>query len=348
MQVPRRNLKSSLSLSQALKNIAHFVINKACALHHSLTNRCNKYFKSASLRQVFFIIFLFTLLFSLTLTFIPESETRSPGYPNEKITGYDGYSKDSRQPVLFMAIATSVETSGLMAALAGAFQKETGIRIKWLTVGTGSAIQYARRGNVDAVITHDQDLEEKLIHDGYGVKRVVFARNYFIICGPEEDPAGLSKLTDPATAFRKIKTSGAIFFSRGDRSGTHLKELALWAEAGGLPENKYHETGQGMAQTLLIAAAKRGYTLSDSATFSSLSRLLNARQFKPLFIDPAKLENCYSVISVNKRRHPHVRYQEALRFEQFVVSPAGQNVIAGVKSKDGQVLFEPITATEKK
>jgi tungstate transport system substrate-binding protein len=243
------------------------------------------------------------------------------------------------ESTLMLATTTSVDATGLLNVLADEFKKETGITLKWIAVGTGAAIKQARDGNADVVIVHARKLEEEFLRDGFGVNRRVIARNFFMIVGPPADPAGVAGARDARQALERIKTSGSAFVSRGDKSGTHTRELDLWALAGGRPDKNYLETGQGMAQTLQIAAEKQGYTLSDTATFYGLAGL---RALVPLYQNSAELENIYAVIAVNPARVPSARYNEAMAFITFLTSPRGQKLIGDFRGKAGRPLFEPM------
>jgi tungstate transport system substrate-binding protein len=243
------------------------------------------------------------------------------------------------EKTLMLATTTSVDASGLLNVLADEFQKETGIILKWTAVGTGAAIKQARDGNADVVIAHAKKLEDEFIRDGYGVNRRVIARNFFLIVGPEKDPAGVSNAKSAGEALEKIKAAGAVFVSRGDKSGTHIRELDLWAAAGGPPAKNYLETGQGMAQTLQIAAERQGYTLTDTATFYGLKGLTG---LQPVFGNSPELENIYSVIAVNPARISSARYDEAMAFIAFLTSPRGQKLIGGFKGGADRALFEPL------
>ena len=240
---------------------------------------------------------------------------------------------------LMLATTTSVDATGLLNVLADVFQKETGITLKWIAVGTGAAIKQARDGNADLVIVHARKLEEEFLKDGFGVNRRVIARNYFMIVGPPADPAGVAGARSAREALERIKASGSAFVSRGDKSGTHTRELDLWAVAGGTPGKNYLETGQGMAQTLQIAAEKQAYTLSDTATFYGLAGL---KGLIPLYQNSPELENIYAVIAVNPARVPSARYDEAMAFVTFVTSPRGQKLIGDFRGKAGRTLFEPM------
>ena len=242
---------------------------------------------------------------------------------------------------LMLATTTSVDATGLLNVLADEFKKETGIMLKWTAVGTGAAIKQARDGNADVVIAHAKKLEDEFLSDGFGVNRRVIARNFFLIVGPANDPAGVAGAQSAGEALEKIRAAGAVFVSRGDKSGTHTRELDLWAKAGGPPDKNYLETGQGMAQTLQIAAERQGYALTDTATFYGLKGLSG---LQPVFGDSPELENIYAVIAVNPARIPSARYEEAMAFIAFLTSPRGQKLIGEFKGKADRRLFEPLAA----
>ncbi|HSQ79509.1 MAG TPA: substrate-binding domain-containing protein [Candidatus Bathyarchaeia archaeon] len=242
---------------------------------------------------------------------------------------------------LMLATTTSVDATGLLNVLADAFQADTGLTLKWIAVGTGAALKQARDGNADVVIVHARKLEEEFLRDGSGVNRRVIARNYFMIVGPPDDPAGVSRAASAGEAFGRIRANGAAFASRGDKSGTHTRELELWAAAGGKPDTSYLETGQGMAETLRVAAERRAYTLTDTATFAALRGLAG---LVPLFESAPDLENIYAVIAVNPFRVPTARYAEAMAFIAFLASPRGQKIIGEFKGQTDRPLFEPMAA----
>jgi len=240
-----------------------------------------------------------------------------------------------------LATTTSIDATGLLDVLADAFKTESGITLRWIAVGTGAALKQARDGNADAVIVHARSLEEEFLHDGFGVNRRVIARNYFLIVGPPGDPARVDGSRSASEAFERIRTSGAPFASRGDKSGTHTRELELWSAAGGRPEKAYLETGQGMAETLRVAAERRAYTLTDTATFYGLRGL---EGLVPVFEGSPDLENIYAVIAVSPFRVPSARYGEAMSFITFLTSPRGQAVIGGFKGQAGRPLFEAMAS----
>ncbi len=242
---------------------------------------------------------------------------------------------------LMLATTTSVDATGLLDVLADAFKADSGITLKWIAVGTGAALKQARDGNADVVIVHARKLEEQFLRDGFGVNRRVIARNYFMIVGPPEDPAGVASCRSAAEALGRIRSSGASFVSRGDNSGTHTRELELWALAGGKPEAAYLETGQGMAETLRVAAERRAYTLTDTATFYGLRGLAG---LKPVSENAPEFENIYAVIAVDPARVPTARYGEAMSFIAFLTSPRGQRLIGTFQGQAGRPLFEPLAA----
>ena len=242
------------------------------------------------------------------------------------------------EKTIMLATTTSVDATGLLNVVADKFLADSGIKVNWVAVGTGQAIKQAQDGNADVVIVHAKKLEDKFIADGFGVNRRVIARNYFILVGPESDPAGVAKAKDIKEAMQKIKDSGSVFASRGDKSGTHIRELELWDLVGGKPQKNYMETGQGMAQTLRVAAEKQGYTLTDTGTFYGVAEI---KGLKPVFENAPELENIYAVIAVNPFKISTVKYLEAMRFVAWLTSPQGQKVIGEFK-KNTRQLFEPM------
>jgi len=242
---------------------------------------------------------------------------------------------------LMLATTTSVDATGLLDVLAEAFKADTGITLKWIAVGTGAALKQARDGNADVVIVHARKLEEEFLRDGFGVNRRVIARNHFLIVGPPDDPARVAGAASAAEALRRIKAAGSPFVSRGDRSGTHARELDLWALAGGPPGSSYLETGQGMAETLRVAAERRAYTLTDTATYYGLRALEGLR---PVYGNGPELENIYAAIAVDPARVPAARYPEAMAFIAFLTSPRGQRLIGEFKGQAGRPLFEPLAS----
>jgi tungstate transport system substrate-binding protein len=282
-----------------------------------------------------------TFVAALSCSLLLAEGVEGRGFHSLNSGGFPPAENRNPERVLMMATTTSVDATGLLNILAGEFGKETGITLKWIAVGTGAALKQARDGNADLVIVHAKKLEDEFLKDGFGVNRRVIARNYFIIVGPPADPAHVAAAHTAREAFERIKAAGSIFVSRGDKSGTHTRELDLWDLAGGKPDKNYLETGQGMAQTLQVAAERRGYTLTDTATFYGLSGL---RGLDRLYESAPELENIYSVIAVNPARVPSARYDEAMSFIAFLTSPRGQKLIGTFKGKAGRPLFEPMAA----
>ncbi|MEM0494190.1 MAG: substrate-binding domain-containing protein [Thermofilum sp.] len=251
--------------------------------------------------------------------------------------------RSARRVLVRVATTTSLDASGLLDTLKREFEiRHPGIEVVWVAVGTGQALEMARRGDVDLVLTHDRELEDRFISEGYGVHGVTFACNEFYVLGPPEDPAGVSGARSAAEAFSRVYSAGeagrAVFVSRGDNSGTHLKELSLWSSAGLSPGGKpwYRETGQGMAQTLMVADQLRAYTLCDSSTYAAFASRVG---LKVLFRGDLSLRNFYRAILVNPERFPWVSYSAAHEFVKFVVSPEGQRAVSEHR-KGGLQLFE--------
>jgi len=240
--------------------------------------------------------------------------------------------------VMRLSTTTSTENSGLLGKLLPAFEKETGIHVQVIAVGSGKALELGRNGDVDAVLVHVRDAEERFVAEGYGVKRYDVMFNDFLIIGPASDPAKIQGGKDALAAMRKIATSGARFVSRGDESGTHQKEKTYWKEIGTMPTGRaYVSAGQGMGKVIAMAAELNAYTLTDRATFASFA---SKDDLKVMVEGDPKLFNPYSVIAVNPKRHPHVHYKEAQRFVEWMTGARGQQSIAEFRS-GGQQLFFP-------
>ena len=249
---------------------------------------------------------------------------------------------------LKMATTTSTENSGLLAALLPPFEKKFNVRVDVIAVGTGKALRLGENGDVDVVFVHARTAEDRFVNKGYGVNRRDVMYNDFIIVGPKEDPGRVKGIEDVAMALKKIAAAKALFASRGDDSGTHKKERALWEAAEFLPEGSwYMETGQGMGATLQIADEKRAYTMTDRGTYIALEGKIDL----PILVEgDGRLFNPYGIIAVNPARHPHVNYEYAMALVGWVTSVKGQKIIADYK-KFGEALFHPTaiaTAAEAK
>ena len=237
---------------------------------------------------------------------------------------------------LKLASTTSAENSGLLDYLLPDFEKRYGLKVQVIAVGTGQAIKLGENGDVDLILIHDRTAEDNFVKEGFGVCRNEVMYNDFVIVGPAEDPAEIRGVRDAVTAFKKILSHRLYFISRGDNSGTHKKEMSLWKEAGLRPEGRWYlETGQGMGATLKIADEKRAYLFSDRATYLSYKDKIN---LTVLFEGDKRLLNPYSLIAVNPRRHPKVRYKESRLFIEWIISDNVQRMIENYK-KDGQALF---------
>jgi len=240
---------------------------------------------------------------------------------------------------IVMASTTSTEQSGLFAHLLPAFKQATGIDVRVVAVGTGQALDMGRRGDADVLFVHDRQAEEKLVAEGFGLKRRDVMYNDFVIVGPESDPAG-AKGKDVVAAFAKIADHSASFISRGDRSGTNAAELRYWKLAGiDSPATRfagYKECGCGMGPALNIASSMDAYVLTDRGTWLSFK---NRGKLAVLVEGDSKLFNQYGVIVVNPARHPHTKTALAQAFADWVVSPAGQATIASYKVGGEQLFF---------
>lgn len=240
---------------------------------------------------------------------------------------------------IVLATTTSVRDAGLLEVLLPRFERETGIRVKVVAVGSGQAMELGRRGEADILILHDPEGEGRFVADGFGVDRRPLMHNEFVLVGPSRDPARVRGL-DVAGAFRAIAGAGARFVSRGDRSGTHVKERALWALSGVEPAGRwYKESGQGMGATLVIADQLRAYALTDVGTLLGHQAPLDL----PILVEgDSALRNPYHVILANPGRFPHVRAAEARLLWEFLLAPDTQRAIGEFrKAEFGRSLFEP-------
>ena len=247
---------------------------------------------------------------------------------------------------LLLGATTSLQDTGLLDELVAAFETESGYRVAAITpivAGSGQVLELARRGEVDVVLTHSPAAEKQFIAEGQGIDRRPVMENEFLVVGPRDDSAGISDALTPAQAFARIAQGGHTFISRGDGSGTHMRELTIWQEAGIDPHGRpwYQESATAQGQNLLIASDKAAYTLVDSATF----RVFQDRvQLADLFVDE-EAPNVYSVIRVNPEKHPGVNADAAQAFADFLTSPEGQRLIADFGVEEyGESLFIP-TAT---
>jgi tungstate transport system substrate-binding protein len=245
------------------------------------------------------------------------------------------------QKSIILATTTSTQDSGLLDVLIPVFEKKTGYFVKTIAVGSGQAMAMGQKGEADVLLVHSPAAEKKFMEEGNGINRRIVMHNDFIIVGPPNDSAGIKGLRSASEAFRKMASTGSLFLSRGDNSGTHAKEKGVWKQAGMNPEGHkwYQQTGLGMGQTLNVTAEKKGYTLADRGTYLALKKNLGL----DILVegDPILL-NVYHVIQVNPAKWPKVNAAGAKAFADFMVSKKIQKIIKtfGV-DKFGSPLFFP-------
>jgi tungstate transport system substrate-binding protein len=242
---------------------------------------------------------------------------------------------------IILATTTSTQDSGLLDVLVPLFEKESGFQVKTISVGSGQAMKMGEKGEADVLLVHSPDAEKKFMSDGFGVSRRLVMHNDYIVVGPAADPAKI-KGASAADAMKRIAQSGTIFVSRGDNSGTHAKEKGLWKLAAINPEagqKWYQQTGLGMGQTLNVAAEKKGYTITDRATYLSLKKGLG---LEILVEGDSKLLNIYHVIELNPVKSPKINAQSGKAFADFMIAKKTQEIIGrfGV-DKFGAPLFFP-------
>jgi tungstate transport system substrate-binding protein len=244
---------------------------------------------------------------------------------------------------MVMASTTSTEQSGLFGHLLPAFKAASGIDIKVVALGTGQALDMGRRGDADILFVHDQAAEEKMVTDGFAIKRFAVMYNDFVLIGPAADPAQ-TKGQDIVAALQKIRDKGAAFVSRGDKSGTHAAELRFWRLTGAEAKGSgYRECGCGMGPALNIASSSGAYVLADRGTWLSFK---NRADLAILVEGDKRLFNQYGVMAVHPAKHPHVKVDLAQKFIDWVTSPAGQAHIAAYKI-NGEALFFPNASSPK-
>ena len=252
----------------------------------------------------------------------------------------DGNKPEVENAVIILATTTSTQDSGLLDVLVPTFEEHSGYFVKIIAVGTGQALAMGEAGDADVLLVHAPSAEKVLIDNGSAIDRKLVMHNDFVIVGPPSDPAGIQGLGDPTEAFSKISTSGAGFVSRGDDSGTHKKELAIWSDSKADRQGAdYMESGTGMAATLRIASEKQAYTLTDRATYLSQKELLD---LDILVEGHASLLNLYHTMAVNPEVFPIVNHEGASAWSDYLLSDDTQELIGkfGVDKFD-QPLFFP-------
>ncbi len=251
-----------------------------------------------------------------------------------------GGAAQAASKTVILATTTSTQDSGLLDVLVPLFEKESGFQVKTISVGSGQAMKMGEKGEADVLLVHSPDAEKKFMNDGFGATRRLVMHNDFIIVGPAADPAKI-KGAGAADALKRIASAGAVFASRGDNSGTHAKEKGLWKVAAITPDGQkwYQQTGLGMGQTLNVAAEKKGYAITDRATYLSLKKSLG---LEILVEGDGKLLNVYHVIELKSAKWPKVNAQGGRAFADFMVAKKTQEIIGrfGVE-KFGAPLFFP-------
>ena len=252
----------------------------------------------------------------------------------------------AQERFITVASTTSTEQSGLFGYLLPIFEKKTGIKVRVVALGTGQALDLARRGDADVVFVHAKAAEEKFLVEGHGVQRIPVMYNDFVLIGPKSDPAKIGGGDNVAWALRKIQATKAPFVSRGDNSGTHMAELDLW-KASGIELDKvkgawYRDTGQGMGPALNTAASMDAYILADRGTWLAFK---NRGDLTILVEGDRRLFNQYGVMLVNPDKHPNVKKELGQAFIDWLVSPDGQKAIADYKI-GGEQLFFPNAGQE--
>lgn len=241
---------------------------------------------------------------------------------------------------IVVASTTSTEQSGLFGYILPLFEKKTGIKVRVVALGTGQALDLARRGDADVVFVHARPAEEKFQAEGFGVKRFPVMYNDFVLIGPKSDPAKIAGGKDILEALKKVQTAQAPFVSRGDKSGTHMAELDLWKAAGiDLDKAKgawYRDTGQGMGPALNTASSMNAYILADRGTWLAFK---NRGDLEVLVEGDKRLFNQYGVMLVNPEKFPSVKKDLGQQFVDWVISPEGQKAIADYKINGEQLFF---------
>lgn len=256
---------------------------------------------------------------------------------------------DIQTETVRLSTGTSIYDTGLIDDLNEAFTARFGVPVEAIGQGTGAALESGRRGDVDLVLVHARPLEDAFLRDGYGTNRRRLMFNDFVVVGPEADPAGISESEAVEKAFASIATEGAVFISRGDESGTHLREQTIWEAAGIDPEGSwYRQVGSGMGDTLTHASLEQGaYTLADRGTFLSMQAEVDLSILVdgPIEDGPELLANPYGILAVNPARHEHVNYDVAMAYIGFLTSVDGQAVIEAY-TVEGEQIFYPRALSE--
>ena len=250
------------------------------------------------------------------------------------------WSANASERFIVVASTTSTENSGLYSFVLPRFSEQTGIEVRVVAVGTGQALHIAQNGDADVLLVHHRPSEEQFISQGHGVTRYDLMYNDYILVGPRDDPASVLSAANVIGAVQRIATNKSLFISRGDDSGTHKKELELWNQSGidttKVGNGWYQETGRGMGGTLNMASALDAYTLSDRATWLKFG---NKGRLDILFQSDPPLFNPYGIILVNPDKHPHIKTRDGQTFIEWMLSEAGQTLIADYRILGQQAFF---------
>ncbi|ABD70578.1 putative exported protein [Rhodoferax ferrireducens T118] len=253
------------------------------------------------------------------------------------LVAFMGLPVSAQTPSIVVASTTSTEQSGLFSVLLPEFKKASGIDVKVVALGTGQAIDMGRRGDADVLFVHDKVAEEKVVAEGFAVKRLEVMYNDFVVVGPASDPVKV-KGNDVVEALKKLSAANGPFISRGDKSGTHAAELRFWkmADLADKQGSGYKSCGCGMGPALNMASSSNAYALADRGTWLNFK---NRGDLKVLVEGDQRLFNQYGVMLVNPAKHPHVKAVDGQKFVDWVISPAGQGVIASYKIGGEQLFF---------
>jgi tungstate transport system substrate-binding protein len=239
-----------------------------------------------------------------------------------------------------LATTTSTVDTGMLDYLLPFFKADTGIEVKYVYAGTGKALEIAKNGDADVVLVHARSMEDQFIADGYGVDRKDVMYNNFLLIGPKKDPAKIKGMKDVIAAFKKMADKKALFISRGDKSGTHVKELEIWKAAGVTPQGNdwYLESGAGIGPSLMLANEKDAYILTDDSTYFDFT--LGKKIDLPIMVQgDTNLFNQYGIILVNPKKVPTAKYNDAKIFADWLTGEKGQKLIAEFKKFDKQLFF---------
>ncbi|MGW8251426.1 MAG: substrate-binding domain-containing protein, partial [Anaerolineales bacterium] len=277
----------------------------------------------------------------------PPAPTQAPAEPTQPPatqapeTTPEPTAREREEGKLILATTTSTQDSGLLDYILRDFEQKTGVKVDVIAVGTGQALQLGEDGNADVLLVHARAREDEFMAAGHGMRREDVMYNDFVIVGPESDPAGIQGMTSAAEAFKKIAEAQAPFVSRGDDSGTHTKERAIWSAAGVEPAGDWYiSAGQGMGEVLTMSNEQQAYTLSDRATY--LARLKEGLELSVLVEGDPILFNPYGVIAVNPEKSPAIQSELANEFIDWIISVPTQAMIGQFGVEDfGQPLFIP-------